>query len=106
MHDPGKALDLEERCDPARAGHADAGDIVPGEVDQHHMFGRLLLVEPKIGLEPVVEVRGFAPRARSGHRPSFDDGPALIAMHPNRTFGTPANTTVPGPPNDKHEQAR
>src|SRR3546814_4854159 len=70
------------------------------------MFGRLLLVEPKIGLEPVVEVRGFAPRARSGDRPYFDDGPALVAMDPNGTFGRRAKETVPGPRDEKHVSAR
>ena len=60
MHDPRVALDAEQFLDPPRAGDADPGDVVAGEIDQHHMLGRLLGVEPHLGLEPVVLVAGRA----------------------------------------------
>ena len=63
VHDVRVALDLEQARRPHGAGLADAGQVVAGEVDEHHVLGALLLVGGELGRERVVGRRAVAARA-------------------------------------------
>ena len=73
MHDPGKALHRQQLRHPPGAGQRDAGDVVAGEIDQHHVFGQFLAVEPHLGLHPVVGIGAGAARTGAGDRLDLDD---------------------------------
>ena len=67
------ALDLHHlgRSDRARLAHP--ADVVPPEVEEHHVLGSLLLVGSKLRLERRVLLAGRAAAAGPGDRVRRDD---------------------------------
>ena len=68
VHDVGVALDVHELGYLYGAGQADAAYVVAPEVDEHDVFGALLLVGAQVGLQLQVLSGRVASGARAGDR--------------------------------------
>jgi hypothetical protein len=71
VHDVREALDGEEVAHLHRPGRGDAAEVVPSEVDEHHVLGPLLLVGEELAREGEVLFRR-RPAARPGERDRLD----------------------------------
>ena len=72
MHDVAVALDRELLGHFDRADFGDAADIVAAEIEQHQMFGALLLVGEQFGGQRLVLGLRLAAPARAGDRTDRD----------------------------------
>ena len=103
MHDPRISLERHQLRDVARAGLADPRDVVAGEVDQHHVLGRLLLVEAQVGLHAGRPRRRSAPRGRVpaiGFTSTIGLPPSRVT--PDRRFRRSAEQDEVVPGNEEH----
>ena len=88
MHHVRVALDIHESSHLDRVGQADAGEIVAGEVDQHHVLGPLLLATPaapRPARRPAARSwpRGRVPAiGRSSHSPSMSSRTCVSGEEP------------------------
>ena len=89
-----EALDGEEVAHLHRPGRGDAAEVVPSEVDEHHVLGPLLLVGEELAREGEVLLRRRAAAARPRERDRLD---VLVTGTNESLRGRPEDHGVGGP---------
>lgn len=102
MHHAGIFLERHQRGDVAGAGLAHPRDIVPREVDEHHVLGGFLGIEAEVGFHAVVLVAVHAAGAGAGNGLHFDDCFAAFASDADGGFGRGTEQCAIGHRHEEH----
>ena len=87
MHDVRVALKFHELGHPYRAVFRYPTEVVPSEIDEHHVFGALLLIELELFGQPVIFGSVPPPRPCASNR--VRDG--RTSLHPDKHLGRRAH---------------